>query len=101
MESAVDQNLRRRLIEALTSRSWESVDAERAAIHIEALYELEPGEWKVLLWTVARGEGTLFLVARRVNGPAVFDSALEARALDVAGALNEIEVERSEPPGSR
>jgi hypothetical protein len=87
----MDHNFRRRLIAALTSRSWESLDAERAATRIEALYERETGEWKVVLWQVAGGEGSLFLVARRVDGPPVFDSSLEFRARDVASALNEIE----------
>jgi len=91
VDSAVDDALRRRIIEALQSRSWASLDAERAATRIEALYELEAEEWKVLLWEVAGGEGSAFLVARRVNGRAVFDSALEVRARDVASALNEIE----------
>jgi hypothetical protein len=89
----VDQDLRRRLIKALTARSWESSDAERAATRIEATYEREADEWKVLLWQVAGGEGNVFLVARRVNGPSVFDSPLEVRARDVASALNEIEAE--------
>ena len=93
----MDYDLRRRIIEALTSRSWEAGDAERAATRIEALYEREAPkapkaeEWKVLLWEVAGGEGSVFLVARRVNGPAVFDSPQEIRARDVASALNEIE----------
>ena len=76
------------------SRRWEPSDAERAAIRIEALYESEAPQaeqWKVLLWEVAGGEGSVFLVARRVNGPAVFDSPQEIRARDVASALNEIE----------
>ena len=90
----MDHALRRRLIEALKSRSWDAADAERAATRIEALYEREAPEaeeWKVLLWEVAGGEGSVFLVARRVNGPAVFDSPQEIRARDVASALNEIE----------
>ena len=90
----MDHDLRRRIIEALTSRSWEAGDAERAATRIEALYEREAPkaeEWKVLLWEVAGGEGSVFLVARRVNGRSVFDSPLEMRARDVASALNEIE----------
>lgn len=91
--------LRRRLIEALTSRSWEAVDAEQAANRIEGLYEREPEEWKVLLWQIAGGEGNVFLVARRVNGPAVFDSPLEARARDIASALNEIEADSGEVTG--
>lgn len=89
----MDHALRRRLIEALTSRSWESSDAERVATRVEAFYEPEPEEWKVLLWQIAGGEGNVFLVARRVNGPSVFDSPLEVRARDVASALNEIEAE--------
>jgi len=89
----MDNALRRRLIEALTARSWESSDAERAATRIEATYEREADEWKVLLWQVAGGEGNVFLVARRVNGPSVFDSPLEVRARDIASALNEIEAE--------
>ena len=90
----MDHSLRGRLIEALISRSWEAVDAERAATRIEALYEREAPEaeqWKVLLWEVAGGEGSVFLVARRVNGRSVFDSPMEIRARDVASALNEIE----------
>ena len=97
----MDHALRRRLIEALKSRSWESLDAERAAIRIEALYELETEEWKVVLWEVAGGEGSLFLVARRVNGRSVFDSPLEVRARDVASALNEIEAGSSGPTDNR
>lgn len=97
----MDNSLRRRLIVALTARGWEAADAERAAMRIEALYERETEEWKVLLWQIAGGEGTLFLVARRVNGPSVFDSPLEVRARDVASALNEIEADRSEPTGAR
>ena len=95
----MDKALRRRLIEALTARSWESSDAERAATRIEATYEREADEWKVLLWQVAGGEGNVFLVARRVNGPTVFDSPLEARARDIASALNEIEADSGEVPG--
>jgi hypothetical protein len=87
----MDHDLRRRLIEALESRSWEPQDAARAAARIEAFYARETEEWKVLLWEVAGGEGSVFLVARRVNGPSVFDSPLEMRARDVASALNEIE----------
>lgn len=97
----MDHALRRRLVAALESRSWESSDAERTATRIEALYERETGEWKVVLWQVAGGEGSVFLVARRVNGPSVFDSPLEVRARDVASALNEIEADRSEPTGAR
>lgn len=97
----MDHAFRRRLIEALISRGWESSDAERAAVRIESLYEREPEEWKVVLWQVAGGEGSLFLVARRVNGPSVFDSPLEILARDVAIALNEIEAGSSEPTDIR
>jgi hypothetical protein len=77
------------------------LDAEQVAIRIETLYKLEAGEWKVVLWEVAGGEQNLYLVARRVNEPSVFDSPLESRARDVARALNEIETGKSEPTGSR
>jgi hypothetical protein len=101
LETAVDQALRLRLIDALKSRSWESSDAERAATRIEALYEAGTEEWKVVLWEVAGGEGSLFFVARRVEGPSVFDSPREVRARDVAGALNEIEADSSASTDAR
>ena len=97
----MDQDVRRKLIEVLTSRSWTPLDAEQVAIRIEALYALEPGEWKVVLWEVAGGEQSLYLVARKVNGPSVFDSPQQGRARDVARALNEIETGHSEPTESR
>ena len=97
----MDHALRRRLVEALKSRSWDSQDAERAATRIEALYQPEAEPWKVVLWEVAGGEGSLFLVARRVNGPSVFDSPLEIRARDVASALNELEADSPEPTDTR
>ena len=77
------------------------LDAEQVAKRVEALYELEAGEWKVVLWEVAGGEQSLYLVARKVNGPSVFDSALEGLARDVATALNEIEAGNSGPTASR
>jgi hypothetical protein len=97
----VDHDVRRKLIELLKSRSWTPLDAEQVAIRIEALYELEAGEWKVVLWEIAGGEQNLYLVARKVNGPSVFDSPLEGRARDVASALNQIEADHSEPPDTR
>ncbi len=60
-------------------------------MRIDALYAPEAGEWKVVLWEVAGGEQNVYLVARQVNGPSVFDSPVEVRARDVASALNEIE----------
>ena len=97
----MDHDVRRKLIELLKSRSWTPLDAEQVAIRIEALYELEAGEWKVVLWEIAGGEQNLYLVARKVNGPSVFDSPLEGRARDVASALNQIEADHSEPPDTR
>jgi hypothetical protein len=94
--TAVDPDVRRNLIESLKSRSWSDHDAERVATRIEALYKLEPGEWQVVLWEVAGGEQSVYLVARKVDGPSVFDSPLEMRARDVANALNEVEDRGSE-----
>lgn len=87
----MDADARRRLQESLTTRGWTPLDAEQTATRIDARYQREAGAWKVLRWEVAGGEQNLFLVARQVNGPAVFDSPLEPRARDVAAALNEIE----------
>jgi hypothetical protein len=97
----VDHDVRRRLIESLKSRSWTQLDAERVATRIDAVYELEAGEWKVVLWEIAGGEQNLYLVARKVNGPSVFDSPLEGWARDVASGLNEIETDHSEPTDAR
>jgi hypothetical protein len=88
------------LTESLTARSWTPLDAEQVAKRIEALYELDAGEWKVVLWEVAGGEQSVYLVARRVNGPSVFDSPIEARARDVAGALNELEGHSADATGT-
>ena len=87
----MDHAVRDRLIEALKSRTWTPADAEQVAARIEALYEREAGEWKVVLWEIAGGEQNVYLVARKVNGTSVFDSPLQGRARDVAGALNEAE----------
>jgi hypothetical protein len=87
----VDHGLRDMLIESLKARSWSEGDAERVATRIDAVYERDAGEWKVLLWEVAGGEQDLYLVTRQVNGRSVFDSPLQALARDVAAALNEIE----------
>lgn len=95
----MDHDVRRKLIESLTSRSWPPLDAEQVANRVDALYQLEAGEWKVVLWEVAGGEQSLYLVARKVNGPTVFDSSLEARARDVASALNELEGHSSDATG--
>ena len=90
----MDPDVRHKLIASLEARSWTPLDAEQVAMRIESLYELEAGEWKVVLWEVAGGEQSLYLVARKVNGPSVFDSPLQARARDVASALNELEAEK-------
>ena len=90
----MDPDVRHKLIESLIARSWTPLDAEQVAIRIETLYQLEAGEWKVVLWELAGGEQSLYLVARKVNGPSVFDSPLQARARDVASALNELEAEK-------
>ena len=91
----MDPDARHKLIESLKSRSWPDPEAERVASRIESVYELGSGEWKVMLWEVAGGEQNVYLVARRVDGPSVFDSPMEGRARDVANALNEIEVRES------
>jgi hypothetical protein len=100
-ETAVDHDVRHKLIESLTSRSWTPLDAEQVSTRVEGVYELEAGEWKVVLLEVAGGEQSVYLVARKVNGPSVFDSPLEAWARDVASVLNEIETENSEPTDAR
>lgn len=87
----MDQDVRRKLIDSLISRSWTPTDAEQVTARIEAVYAREAGEWKVVLWEVAGGEQSLYLVAREVDGQSVFDSPLQARARDVASALNEVE----------
>ena len=85
------QLVRQRLIEALQSRSWTAQDAELVATRVEKQYQRATGAWKVVLWEVAGGEQSVFLVARNVDGTSVFDSPLQTRAWDVANALNEIE----------
>ena len=97
----MDSEVRRKLIASLTSRDWTPPDAERAATRIDAFYELEAGEWKVVLWEVAGGEQNLYLVTRQVNGRSVFDSPLDIRARDVARALNEIEAGHRGPTDAR
>ncbi len=87
----MDPDVRAKLIESLKARSWTDTDAEQVAGRVEALYEREAGEWKVVLWEIAGGEQNVYIVSRKVDGPSVFDSPLQARARDVAGALNEIE----------
>ncbi len=89
--TAVDQDVRHKLIESLKSRGWTPLDAEQVATRVEALYQREAGEWKVLLWEIAGGEQNVYLVAREVKGQSVFDSPLQSRARDVASVLNELE----------
>ena len=95
----VDHTLRRRLIEALKARSWTSLDAERAAVGITGFYEGGTGEWKVRLSKIV-GEPDFYQVGRKVNEIPVFDSPLEGRARDVAGALNELEGDESDATGT-
>lgn len=87
----MDQDVRSNLIESLKSRGWTPLDAEQVVTRVEALYKREAGEWKVLLWEIAGGEQSVYLVAREVNGSSVFDSPLQSRARDVASVLNEVE----------
>jgi hypothetical protein len=89
-ESPPDHALRRSLIAALKSRHWMHLDAEWAAEAIGRFYGSGHGEWQVRLSKVP-GEFDLYLVIRSMNGAPVFDSHLEGRARDVAGALNELE----------
>ena len=89
-EGAVDHTLCRCLIQALKSRHWMPLDAEWAAEGIGKCYRSGQGEWQVRLSKIA-GQLDLYLGARSMNGAPVFDSHLEGRARDVAGALNELE----------
>lgn len=95
----MDHTLRRGLIEALQSRGWTHLDAERAAAGVAGLSESGTGEWKSWLSKVA-GETDLYRVARNANDISVFDSPLEGRALDVAGALNELEGHDADATGT-
>jgi len=95
----VDHTLRRNLIEALKSRGWTHVDAERAAAGVTVWPEGGTGEWKVWFSTVA-GEPDLYRVARHMSDISAFDSPLEGRARDVAGALNDLEGHDSDATGT-
>jgi len=95
----VDQILRRSLIEALKSRGWTHLDAERAADGVATFYEDGEGEWKVRLSKVA-GDPELYRVSRREEEVSVYDSPLEGRARDVASALNELERHNSDATGT-
>lgn len=86
----MDDILRRRLIHALKDRRWSSVDAERAATGVAELYRAEAGEWWVWPSRNARGPD-LYRVARDEDANSVYDSPVQKRALDVVGALNELE----------
>ncbi len=88
--SRVDDILRRRLIHALKDRRWASLDAERAAARIAALYHGEAGEWGA--WPSKNAMGPdLYRVARDEAAISVYDSPIQERALDVASVLNEFE----------
>lgn len=94
--TAVDQILRSRLIEALTSRRWTPVDAERAAEFVAGLYHAGEGEWKV--WPSEKADH--YRVARRVDALSVYDSPQQGRTRDVAHALNEVEGNDSDATGT-
>jgi len=95
----VDPDLRRNLVEALKSRRWTHLDAERAAESIAVVYQAGEGEWKV--WPSGNAmEPDRYRVARREPLVSVYDSPLEGRARDVAGALNELEGHDSDATGT-
>ncbi len=86
----MDDILRRRLIHAFKNRRWTSLDAERAAAGIAELYHAEAGEWWA--WPSRNAMGPdLYRVARDEDANSVYDSPVQKRALDVVGALNELE----------
>lgn len=95
----MDQDFRRSLIEALKSRSWTHLDAERTADGIAVLYQTGAEPWRVRLATNA-DEPDRHLVARNASEASVFDSALGGRARDVAAALNELEGHDSDATGT-
>lgn len=86
----MDDILCRRLIHALKDRRWSSLDAERAATGVAELYRAEAGEWWAWPSRNARGPD-LYRVARDEDANSVYDSPVQKRALDVVGALNELE----------
>lgn len=94
---AVEDGLRRLLIQTLKNRRWTSLDAERAAASVARFYETRDGPWQVWLRQVA-GDADFYRVARRENEVSVYDSLLEGWARDVAGALNELEAHVSDAP---
>jgi hypothetical protein len=94
----VDDILCRRLIHALKDRRWPSPEAERAAAGIAELYRAEAGEWWAWPSGNARGPD-LYRVARDDDAISVYDSPIQARALDVVGALNELERHGPDPTG--
>lgn len=94
---AVEDDLRRRLIQALKNQQWTSLEAERAAASVARFYEARDGRWQVWLSQVV-GDADSYRVARRENEVSVYDSLIEGWARDVAGALNELEAHVSNAP---
>ncbi len=95
----MDHVLRRSLIEALKARGWSYHAAERAAEFVAGLSREGDGEWKA--WRSGNAMGSdHYRVARRENGVSVYDSPVEARARDVASALNELERHDSDATGT-
>ena len=95
----MDPVLRRMLIEGLRTRGWTHLDGERAAESVAGLYQDGAAEWGVWLSKVA-GEPDVYRVARGGNVISFYDSPLEGRARDVAGALNEVEWKDSDATGT-
>jgi hypothetical protein len=95
----VDHVLRRSLIEALKSRRWTPLDAERAAAGVAGVYLVGEGEWKV--WPSGNADKPdAYRVSCREKETSVYDSPQEKRARDVASALNELEQQNSDATGT-
>jgi hypothetical protein len=95
----VDDVLRRRLIEALKSRHWASLDAERTAAAAAGVYQDGDTEWKV--WRTEVGADPSFSrVARQERALCIYNTLLEGRARDMANALNELERSGSDATGT-
>ena len=95
----MDDDLRLRLIEALTNRRWTHLDAERAGAFVAGLYKDGEGEWKIWQRATSTGAGH-YRVARSETADAAYDSMNGDRALDVAKALNELERHGSAATGT-
>jgi hypothetical protein len=94
----VDHDRRLRVIEALKSRRWTQLDAERAAEYAGEFYERAGGPWEVWCGQDA-DDPDYYRVARHGGDASVYKSLLEVRARDVASALNELEEHDSDATG--